>query len=117
MQALGLAVAAPFLFLLGFANTWPLLLLVLITFGLGRGFFDCSAMPALLTAVPSRLSGAGYGIFNAAGCLAGGGGAVFAGYLKAHVGLGVAFEASALILLGGSALLSFYARSSRHAES
>jgi MFS family permease len=116
MQALGLAIAAPFLFLLAFANTSPLLVIALVTFGVGRGFFDCSAMPALLTAVPSQLSGAGYGIFNSAGCLVGGVAAVVAGYLKAHFGLGVAFEGAALILMGGSAVLSCYARFFRHGE-
>lgn len=116
MQALGLAIAAPFLFLLASANTSPLLVISLVTFGIGRGFFDCSAMPALLTAVPSQLSGAGYGIFNSAGCLVGGVAAVVAGYLKAHVGLGVAFEGAALILMGGSVVLSCHARFFRHAE-
>ena len=41
-QALGLATAPPFLFLVGGISSWPVLLASLIAFGIGRGAFDSS---------------------------------------------------------------------------
>lgn len=104
-QVLGLAFGAPFLFLLGVTHSYVLLVLALITFGLGRGFYDCNAMPVLSQLVPPDLRSTGYGVFNLAGCLAGGITAVFAGYLKAVIGLGAAFQISAFLILFSSLLL------------
>jgi hypothetical protein len=47
----------------------------------------------------------GYGIFNCAACLAGGVAAAMAGYLKNTIGLNVAFESAAVLLLVSSFLL------------
>ncbi len=104
-QAVGLGLAAPFLFLMGFTHSYALLVAALIAFGAGRGFYDCNTMPVLGQLVPPRLRSTGYGIFNLAGCLAGGVTAAFAGYLKAAVGLSAAFQAAALLLLFASLLL------------
>lgn len=37
----------------------------LIVFGLGRGFFDCNLAPALRRIAPNRLRATGYGILLA----------------------------------------------------
>jgi predicted MFS family arabinose efflux permease len=104
-QAAGLAIAAPFLAALGFTGSKTLLIAALITFGVGRGLFDCNTMPILREVVGPELSATGYGIFNLAGCVAGGAGAAVAGWMKGTVGLGVAFPLSAIVLVAGCLLL------------
>ena len=77
----------------------------LIAFGVGRGLFDCNTMPILREVVGPDLSATGYGIFNMAGCIAGGVCAAVAGWMKETVGLGAAFPLSAMVLVAGCFLL------------
>ena len=104
-QSLGLAIGAPFLFLIGVTTSHALLIGALVTYGLGRGIYDANTMPALSQIAPAELRATGYGIFNMASCLVGGIGAAAAGSLKPRIGLSAAFELSGLLLIGGSFLL------------
>ncbi len=104
-QGLGMMVAAPFLILLSLAGSKLVLIAALITFGLGRGLFDCNAMPNLRNLVPAELTATGYGIFNLSACLVGGVGAAVAGSMKEHLGLAAAFQVAAVVLLLGALLL------------
>jgi hypothetical protein len=56
-------------------------------------------MPVLCQFARDDLRSTGYGIFNCAGCIAGGAAALTAGALKNALGLGAAFQAAAAILL------------------
>ena len=105
-QGGAMAVMAPFLFLLGFVGSMPLLIVALIWIGIGRGLFDCNTMPILRGIVSARLSATGYGVLNLCGCVAGGAGAAAAGFLKQNVGLGPAFGAAALLMVGGAVALA-----------
>ncbi|MCW5962561.1 MAG: MFS transporter [Bryobacterales bacterium] len=98
-QAIGLLAAAPFLFLVGLTSLYPLLVAALIVFGLGRGLYDCNAMPVLSQIAPPHLRATGYGIFNLAGCLVGGVTAAFAGFFKQAIGLSAAFQLAAVVAL------------------
>jgi MFS family permease len=104
-QAAGLLLASPFLFLLGYAGTRVLLLTALVVFGVGRGFYDCNTMPVLCQVARDDLRSTGYGIFNFAGCLAGGLVAALAGALKNVLGLAGAFQIAAGILCLSALLL------------
>ncbi|MCX6630414.1 MAG: MFS transporter [Candidatus Solibacter sp.] len=104
-QAAGLLLASPFLFLLGHTDTFALLLAALILFGVGRGFYDCNTMPVLCQVARDDLRATGYGLFNLAGCLAGGVVAALAGALKSAIGLAAAFQIAAGILCLSSLLL------------
>ena len=106
IQAAGLAIAAPFLFLAGSAQSIQFLIAGLIVFGVGRGMFDCNAMPVLCQIARPELRATGYGIFNCAGCIAGGVMAAVAGGLKSTLGLSASFQIAAVILfLSAIALL------------
>lgn len=105
-QVIGLGVAAPFLFLLGTTKSFPILVLGLILFGLGRGLYDCNTMPVLSQFVAPGLRSTGYGLMNCLSCLLGGVMAGLAGYLKSQVGLAAAFQCSAVVLLLAVILLS-----------
>jgi MFS transporter, Spinster family, sphingosine-1-phosphate transporter len=104
-QVAGLGIAAPFLGLLAFASSWPVLLIAMIVFGLGRGFYDSNTMPVLSQMAGPNLRATGYGIFNLAGCLVGGFTAAFAGYFKENIGIAPAFGAAAILLAGAAFLL------------
>jgi predicted MFS family arabinose efflux permease len=101
-QALGAAVAAPFLFLVGVTGSVPVLVAALIAFGLGKGFYDASTMPVLAQVAPHAVRATGYGIFNMAGCVVGGVMAAAAGALKPLIGLAGAIQISALLLLAAT---------------
>lgn len=73
-QCIGIALAAPCLFLVGFTASATLLITGLILFGIGRGFYDCNTMPVLSQIARSDLRSTGYGILNMVGTLTGGGG-------------------------------------------
>ncbi|HEY6403274.1 MAG TPA: MFS transporter [Blastocatellia bacterium] len=105
-QCIGVALAAPCLFLVGFTASTAPLIAGLIVFGLGRGFYDCNTMPVLSQIARSDLRATGYGILNMAGTLTGGVIAVVAGALKTHIGLGGVFQIAALLLLISAVALS-----------
>jgi MFS transporter, Spinster family, sphingosine-1-phosphate transporter len=98
-QTIGLAVAAPFLFLVGYTDSRWVLLPYLLLFGLGRGFFDCNLMPVVCQIVSEKLRATAYGVLNFTSCLAGGAMAVAGGALKDTIGLGGALQLSAAMLM------------------
>ena len=104
-QMAGLALAAPFLVLLSVATSQLFLITALVTYGLGRGIFDCNTMPAVRETLPPQLSATAYGVLNLTSCLAGGLAAAAAGWLKQTLGLSAAFQLAAAILLMGAIVL------------
>jgi MFS family permease len=104
-QTLGVAMAAPCLFLVGFTASMALLIPALVIFGLGRGFYDCNTMPVLAQIARSDLRSTGYGIFNLIGTLSGGAIAAAAGILKNIIGLGGVFQLAAILLLISTVML------------
>lgn len=104
-QALGLAAAAPFLFLVGWTASTPVLVASLVVFGLGRGVFDCNCMPVLCQIAEPRMRATGYGFFNFCGCVVGGLMAAVAGAMKASLGLNTAFQIAAGLLLLAAVML------------
>jgi MFS family permease len=105
-QCLGVAMAAPCLFLVGFTSSRVVLIAGLIVFGLGRGFYDCNTMPVLSQIARAELRSTGYGVFNLVGTLTGGVIAAVAGALKNIIGLGGVFQLAALLMLISVVLLS-----------
>ncbi len=105
-QALGLGVAGPFLFTLANTSSLLVLILSLVCFGLGRGFYDANAMPVLCQIARDELRATGYGVYNLAGCVLGGLAGALAGILKGRLGLGGAFQlAAALVLISAIGLV------------
>lgn len=105
-QVAGLLSAAPFLFLAASTATHWILIAALISYGIGRGFYDCNAMPVLCQFARPEQRSTGYGLFNLAGCLAGGTAAALAGFLKSVIGLDGAFRVAAVVVLGCGLLLA-----------
>ena len=104
-QAAGLALAAPFLCVVGITGSGWILLAALTVFGVGRGSYDCSCMPVLSQIAGPELRATGYGVFNFVGTFAGGMSAALAGGLKHTIGLGGAMVAASGIVVVASLLL------------
>jgi MFS transporter, Spinster family, sphingosine-1-phosphate transporter len=98
-QVLGIGVAAPFLFLVGFTASLQVMVAALLVFGAGKGFYDANTMPVLAQIARPDLRATGFGVFNLAGCMVGGTMAAAAGALKPAIGLAGAIQASAVVLL------------------
>lgn len=107
VQVIGFLLAGPGLYIVGGTHSWQLLIVCLIFFGVGRGFFDCNLMPVLCQIIPENLRATGYGILNSTSCFAGGIMATAAGLLKDRVGLGHALQfAAAFLILSAICLAS-----------
>jgi MFS family permease len=104
-QTAGLFASGAFLFLAAAAGSLPLALGGLALFGFAKGFYDCNTMPVLCQVARPELRSSGYGIFNLAGCLAGGATAAAAGWFKSVVGLEGAFQATSVLVVASAFLL------------
>jgi MFS family permease len=105
--AIGYVLAGPCLIAAASTSFFPLAVVGLIVFGLGRGAFDANQMPLLRELVPERYSATGYGLLNLVSTTVGGA-MIYAGgaLLDAHVGLGTIFQAAgAALFLAGLFLL------------
>jgi MFS transporter, Spinster family, sphingosine-1-phosphate transporter len=103
---IGLIAAGPSLFAVGRANSFVLLFIGLLAFGLGRGFNDANVMPVLCQITRTQLRATGYGMLNCGACIVGGVMVAVAGAVKDSLGLGVAIQVSAVLLfLSGLTLL------------
>ncbi|ADB15915.1 major facilitator superfamily MFS_1 [Pirellula staleyi DSM 6068] len=64
LSAIGMTLMVPAIAGVGFAPTLTLVVILLLLFGLGWGFFDCNNMPILSQIVRPDLRATGYGIMN-----------------------------------------------------
>ena len=107
VQAIGLAIAGPFLILSGSASAPLVLYLALVFFGFGRGVYDSNIMPVLCRIVGDDRRATGYGLLNFAGVMVGGSAAFAAGVVKSALGLAAAMQiAGALVLLCAALILT-----------
>ena len=117
VPAIGLGIAAPFLFLACSTASLPWAIGGLAAYGIARGCLDANLMPLVRQAVDERFSATAYGVLNLAGCVAGGA-MIYAGgrFQDAGIGLRPAFCLSALGLLATGLLLLALGRSNLLAE-
>lgn len=106
VPAVGFCIGAPIYFL-GISAIWlPLAILVLIVYGIGRGFYDANQMPILRCVCAEQYSATGYGILNFISALVGGAMVYVGGGLRdANVNLLRIFQVSAVCLLAAGLVL------------
>lgn len=104
---LGFTVGAPALIWMSWTSVFVIAILVLLLFGIARGFSDANLMPVVRQVVDSRYAATAYGILNFLSTLAGGLMVYVGGALKdADIKLSAIYiVAAALLLLGTWALL------------
>ena len=113
VQAGGLALACPFLILLSHTNSQTIVILALITIGLGRGCFDSNTAPILAQIVGKERCSSAYGLLNCAGCIIAGLTTLLGGWMRQHVSFSLVFAGAGLTLLGGVFCLVILARRQR----
>ena len=108
VQAFGLLLGVPFLFVSGWTLSVRLLIAALIGFGLAKGLYDANIFAALYDVVPRHRRGVAAGVMNSLGWLGGGMAPVLvAAALHRHATLSACISATAAVylLLGLAALL------------
>ncbi len=96
-SSIGLALIVPSLVFMGLGSSLLEVILAILCFGIGYGFFDTNNMPILCQFIPSRQRATAYGFINMSGVL---GGAAITTILG-NLSLGTGFA-----LLGGVTVLS-----------
>lgn len=96
-SSIGLALIVPSLVFMGLGDSLLAVILAILCFGIGYGFFDTNNMPILCQFIPSRQRATAYGFINMSGVL---GGAAITTWLGS-LSLGQGFA-----LLGGVTVLS-----------
>lgn len=97
VSCIGLALIVPSLVFMGLGKSLLAVVLAILCFGIGYGFFDTNNMPILCQFIPSRQRATAYGFINMSGVL--GGAAITTVLGNLSLGLGFA-------LLGGVTVLS-----------
>lgn len=110
VQASGLALCCPFLLVLSHTDSRLLIVLALITIGLGRGCFDANTAPILAQILTPRQCSSAYGILNCAGCIIAGITTLAGGWMRVHMGFPSIFTAASGALVFGVAFLLLIAR-------
>ena len=107
VQALGLLLGVPFLFLSGWTRLVGAVIGALAGFGLAKGLYDANIWAALYDVVPARRRGVAAGVMNSLGWLGGGMAPVMVAEALKHWRLGQCLSATAAIylVLGASALM------------
>ena len=106
VQALALLAGAPFVFITGMTRTIPVLIAVLIGWGLLKGMYDANIFASAFDVVPPRLRGTAAGFMNMAGWLGAFPAPVIIGILAVRYNLSVAIaSASGVYVLGGVLML------------
>jgi MFS transporter, Spinster family, sphingosine-1-phosphate transporter len=105
-SALGVALLAPALFVLGYAGNQMVAVAAMIVFGLGWGFFDCNNMPILCQIARPEHRATGYGFMNLVSISVGAGATVVLGWMRDQgIPFSLAFTLSAVVALVGAGLI------------
>jgi Arabinose efflux permease len=100
---LGFTVGAPALIWMSWTSVFVIAILVLLLFGIARGFSDANLMPVVRQVVDSRYAATAYGILNFLSTLAGGLMVYVGGALKdADIKLSAIYIVAAALLLSGT---------------
>src|SRR5262249_41034648 len=96
-QCLGLVLAAPFVLLLGWSSSVPMLIVALSGAGLRRGIYDANIFAALFDVVPAEDRGTAAGLMNTVGWTGGFLAPTVVGFASQAFGLAVAIGSTAAI--------------------
>jgi MFS family permease len=105
IQAGGLMVAVPFIFLVGVTSSQLVSTMSLIAYGFGLVLYDINTMPVLCQVARPDLRATGYGLFNLSGTLLGGATAGLAGLLKSSLGIGRCLQGASILFFVSAFLL------------
>jgi MFS family permease len=110
VQSLGLVLAAPFVFLTGWASSVPLLIGGLIGAGICKGIYDSNIFASLFDVIKPEDRGTAAGLMNTVGWTGGFVAPTVVGFASDQFGLGVTIASTAAVYLLGGILAMVAAR-------
>jgi sugar phosphate permease len=105
VQALGLVLGSPLIFLTGFTQQIGILILAVVGFGFFKGLYDANIWASLYDFVAKEHRATALGFMNALGWLGGAPAPIVVGYAAGVIGLSGALSATSVIYLLVAALL------------
>jgi sugar phosphate permease len=105
IQLAGLSLGAPFVFLLGWADSSVVVFASLGLFGLCRGLYDSNLFASLYEVVRPEARATATGLMLAVAFLGGGSASLAVGWLSQHIGLDSALASTAVFYLLAAAVL------------
>jgi sugar phosphate permease len=105
IQTAGLVLGAPFVFLLGWADSSMIVFASLGLFGLFRGLYDSNLFASLYEVIRPEARATATGVMLAVAFLGGGSAAVAVGWFSQRVGLGSALASTSVFYLLAAGLL------------
>lgn len=106
IQLAGLAMGAPFIFLLGWADSSIVVFASLGLFGLCRGLYDSNLFASLYEVVHPEARATATGLMLAVAFLGGGSASLIVGWLSQHIGLDSALASTSVFYLLAAIILS-----------
>jgi MFS family permease len=104
VQAAGLLLGAPFVFLVGSAGSIPVLIVALIGIGLCKGVYDANIFASVYDVIPAEVRGTAAGLMNTVGWVGGSLAPLAIGLAGDRSGLGPAIAATAAIYLAAGSV-------------
>lgn len=119
VQAVGLFLAAPFVFLCGASKSVPILIVALMGSGLCKGIYDANIFASLFDVVRPEDRGTAAGLMNTLGWTGGFIAPALVGWASDKFGLGLAITATAAVylLVGLLAMAAAWMADARHRRS
>lgn len=100
LPAIGLCIAAPFVFVGSVTNILPLAVVCFMVYGLCRAWSDSNLMPVLCMVADPRYRATGYGVLNLFSCIIGGIGLYAGGALRdANMNFNRLFQVAAVVMV------------------
>lgn len=117
IQAAGLLMGVPFLFLTGWSLSMAGLIAGMIGFGFFKGMYDANIWASLYDVIPVERRGVAAGTMNSLGWLGGGFAPILIANAAGHFGLGVCMSATSAIYLCLGCVLLLLVRRMRQQDS
>jgi sugar phosphate permease len=105
IEVLGLALGAPFIWLLGSSSNLTLVYVGLAGFGFFRGLYDSNLFAALFDVIPPRYRSSATGLMLSCAFTVGATSPVLLGYVKQHINLGIGLSYLAFVYLFSAAVI------------
>ena len=82
VEFVGLALCIPFILIMAFVHSLPLMILTILMFGFATGVYDSNIYAALFDVINPRFRAVGTGLFGCGGCIVGAFGPTVMGFLN-----------------------------------
>ena len=82
VEFVGLALCIPFILMMAFVHSLPLMILAILMFGFATGVYDSNIYAALFDVINPRFRAVGTGLFGCGGCIVGAFGPAVMGFLN-----------------------------------